>query len=92
MNTYKNHSCSLVSLVVKKNKNSISHKPDSVFIASSLQQRPSFILLQHYCYNLAAYPPLRTPKRTANEPPASLLGAEVYVALQHTKFTHLHYY
>jgi hypothetical protein len=74
------------------NKNSISHKPDSVFVARSLQRRPSFILLQHYCYNLAAYPPLRMPRHTASEPPASLSGAKVYVALQHTKFTHLHYY
>ena len=57
-----------------------------------VQQWLSFIWLQHYCYNLAAYPPLRIVANAANEPPACLSAPAVYVALQHPKFTHPAHY
>ena len=60
---------------LQKIKKSISHKPDSVIPIKS--GRPSFIWLQHYCCNLAAYPSARAGR------PQTL----IYVALQHTRFT-----
>jgi hypothetical protein len=51
------------------------HKPDSVSI-------PSFILLDHYWANLAAY-----PGSWASSPQAIL-----YMALQYLRFTQVHCY
>ncbi len=41
------------------------------FQTMSKQQRPSFILLPHYCVSLAAYPSLCIVSNAANEPLAS---------------------
>ena len=53
------------------------------------RQWPSFILLQHYCYNLAAYPPTQF-FRTLNEP---FYGAGVHGITAHKvypRYTLLH--
>jgi hypothetical protein len=59
-----------------------AHKPDSVVSPES--KTPSFIWPEHYCSDLAAYPPtLPASRQTSNGP----FSALVYVALQHARFT-----